>query len=273
MKYLALSFIFIVFSVSGFAQAPDISKLQGLGETKYHEVKYEPLDQTYHIFVRLPEEYTASKKYPTVYLLDGGAMFPMLGSYYRYLNFGEEAPEMIVVGVSYGSNDWGGQNQRSRDFTAPAKSSEAYGGAAKFSAFFKTTLFPLIEKEYASDSDKRIVFGQSLGGQYSLYAAQVETGLFWGHIASNPALHRNLKFFLNAIPKKDKNVRLFVSSGSNDNPRFLVPAKKWVAHWKDKNDVDWGLKTEILDGQTHMSAAPEAFRRGIKWIFELADKD
>ena len=271
-RIIELALISIALSGVAFSQGVNTSKMQGLGDTKYHEVEFEPLNQTYHIYVRLPEEYDANKKYPTVYLLDGGAMFPMLASYYRYLNFGEESPELIVVGVSYGSNDWGGQNQRSRDFTAPAESREEYGGASKFSKFFRVKLLPLIERKYASDPTKRIVFGQSLGGQYSLYAAQLETGLFWGHIASNPALHRNLEFFLANHPKKDKRIRVYVSSGSRDTPRFLVPAKKWVAYWTNKKKADWALKTEILEGQTHMSAAPEAFRRGIKWMFEIGEE-
>ncbi|MDH3492656.1 MAG: alpha/beta hydrolase-fold protein [Acidobacteriota bacterium] len=254
-------------TLSAFTQTVPIKHLQGLGDTRYHEVKYKPLDQTYHIYVRLPEDYDAKKKYPTAYLLDGGGTFPLLGSYYRSLNFSGEAPEMIIVGISYGSNDWGGLNQRSRDFTAPADSRAEYGGARKFSEFFRTTLFPLIEREYASDSSKRIVFGQSLGGQYALYAAQFETGLFWGHVASNPALHRNLDLFIKQEPLDDKKIRLYVSSGSLDNPRFLVPANKWVEHWNAREGVGWSLKTEILEGQTHMSAAPEAFRRGLKWIF------
>jgi predicted alpha/beta superfamily hydrolase len=36
---------------------------------------------------------------------------------------------------------------------------------------------------------------QGLGGQFVLYTALTRPDLFWGHIASNPALHRNLPFY------------------------------------------------------------------------------
>ena len=57
-------------------------------------------------------------------------------------------------------------------------------------------LIPLIESAYPSDDQQRIIFGQSLGGQFVLYTALTDPALFHGHIASNPALHRNLDFFL-----------------------------------------------------------------------------
>jgi predicted alpha/beta superfamily hydrolase len=268
-RSLLKTFLIIGFlPVCLFAQVEVLGQMQGLGDTKTHRIVYKPLDQTYYVYVRLPNEYDPKKQYPTIYLLDGGYTFPMLASYYQYLKFSEEVPEMIVVGISYGTDEREAGNQRSRDFTALSKEREYWGGAGKFSDFFRSTLFPLVEKTYGSDPNKRIVFGQSLGGQYALYAAQAETGLFWGHIASNPALHRNLEYFLKTQPVKEKRVRLYVSSGSNDEPAFFKPAQDWVKHWSQQTVPEWSLKTEILEGQTHFSAAPEAFRRGLVWILK-----
>ena len=219
------------------AEESSYRALHGLNNPSYHRLNYQPLDQVYHVYVRLPQDYQQGEKYPTIYLLDGGVTFPMLAGYYRYLRLGEEVPPAIVVGISYGTEDWRQGNARSRDFTAKAADRDHWGGAGDFAAFLRGTLFPLVESQYSSDPKRRIVFGQSLGGQFVLYVAQKAPGLFWGHIASNPALHRNLPFFLSTASREEskdnlETSRLFVSSGAEDDPRFREPAMQWMAHWK-----------------------------------------
>lgn len=239
--------------------------LPGMNTPEYHHVTSEALKRGFHVYVRLPATYNDfDKAYPTAYLLDGGITFPLLGSYYHYLRFGDEVPEMIIVGISYGSDF----NFRSTDYTADAPNRSHYGGAPEYQAFLKQTLFPLIERNYKSDASKRIIFGQSLGGQFVLYSAQTEPDLFWGHIASNPALHRNLPFFLqNHASSKINESKVFVSSGSQDQERFRTPALKWIDHWAEAPEIPWALKAVTLEGENHFSAAPQAFRRAIGWFF------
>ena len=64
--------------------------LQGLGDTRYHHVESASIGRGYHIYVMLPDGYdeSADDKYPTIYLLDGGALFPLLSAYYRYWTLG-----------------------------------------------------------------------------------------------------------------------------------------------------------------------------------------
>ena len=128
----------------------------------------------------VPDEIDSVKTYPTVYLLDGGITYPLLASYYKYLLLGEEVPELIIGGISYGTNDWQKGNQRSRDFTAKAADRSFWGGAPEFSEFLSSELFPFIENNYPSDSKQRIIFGQSLGGQFVLYAAQTKPEFYPG---------------------------------------------------------------------------------------------
>ena len=271
MKYatMCLSLLLILGPVP--ASTTDLQYLHGLGDTRYHYVQSEDIGRGYHIYVMLPEGYdsTADRRYPSVYLLDGGALFPLLTAYYRYLNFGEEIPNLIIVGISYGSDDFEGGNFRSTDFTAPSSEREHWGGAEAFQRFLGGVLLPFIERSYRSRQDRRIIFGQSLGGQFVLYTAQTKPDLFWGHIASNPALHRNLQFFLQdpAEPAAgETQPRLFVASGTRDDPRFRKPALAWMDHWSGR-PAPWLLKTEDLAGQSHMSAAPASFRSGMRWLF------
>lgn len=258
-----------ILSGAASAQTLNIKAMQGLGNPKYHSIKSQKLFQTYHLFVRLPADFDAKKKYPTVYLLDGGLTFPLLSGYYHYLRFTDELPKMILVGISYGSDNFKTGNSRGRDYTAKSKERDFWGGAGAFEDVLSQQIMPLVEKHYPADSAKRVIFGQSLGGQFVLYSAMTNPGMFAGYIASNPALHRNLEFFLQDAATGGKTVgksKLFVSDGSDDDPVFRGPALKWMKHWENKTKRPWQLKTTTLEGQSHMSAAPDAFRLGIQWI-------
>lgn len=263
---------FFLMTVSAASSAVETRFMQGLGDTHYQRIDSEILGRHYHIFIMLPDGYEQSpgEDYPTIYLLDGGTLFPLLSTYYRYLNFGEEIPDAIIVGISYGSDNFEDGNYRSTDYTAKSLERDYWGGADKFQRFLSDELLPFIERTYRSRADRRVIFGQSIGGQFVLYTALTKPDLFWGHVASNPALHRNLPFFLQKHGKAvidGEQSKLFVGSGSKDNPMFRVPALKWIEHWSNNDDNPWQLKTITLEGHTHMSAPPASFRQGMTWLF------
>jgi predicted alpha/beta superfamily hydrolase len=270
MIALSAALIFAASATISPGQPVSIGGLQGLDETRHHVVESEVRDKQLHILVGLPDGYDDSteESYPTVYILDGGELYPMLKSYSNYLYNGGEAPKLILVAISYGTDDWQKGNDRSHDYTAPTDERDYWGGAADFQAFLGDELLPFIEESYRSSRDKRILFGHSLGGQFVLYSAQTRPGLFWGHIASNPALHRNLPLFLAMRPEPPQSKSLvFVGDGSEDDARFLEPRKRWIEHWSQQSDLPWALRTESLDGHNHFSAPPASFRRGIRWLF------
>jgi len=244
--------------------------MHGLGDTLHHEIVSTEADHRYHVFVGLPPGYDEAEetRYPVVYILDGGVLYPLLRAYQRYLRLGEEVPPVILVGISYGTDDWRQGNNRSHDFTTPDEEQDHWGGAADYRAFLGKELIPAIEAQYRADDQRRILFGQSLGGQFVLYAAQTEPELFWAYIASNPALHRNLEFYLDRRPDKAADANLFVSSGRFDEPRFREPALRWIEHWSAERTPPWRLETRTLDGHGHSSAPPAAYRAGMRWLFE-----
>ena len=253
----------------------DTRFLQGLGDVRLERLDSEVVGRSYHLYVMLPDAYDASPElsYPTLYVLDGGALFPLLAAYYRYLRFAGEIPDLIIVGISYGTDSFEQGNFRSTDYTAPAPDRDYWGGAGRFQSVLAEELLPLVENRYRARSDRRIVFGQSIGGQFVLYTALTRPALFWGHVASNPALHRNLPFFLAAhfdgeTPAAD--ARRFVASAEFDDPGFRKPARQWIAHWSRQRELPWRLETAVLEGHSHMSAPPAAFRDGLRWLFGAA---
>jgi predicted alpha/beta superfamily hydrolase len=278
---LALIFC-IFFPLAVRAEQPFGGAMQGFGDVRHHILGSESLDRDFHLFVRLPEGYVEGdvEKLPTIYLLDGGITFPLMSGFYRYLTLAGEVPAAILVGIGYGTDNWQNGNLRSTDYTAPSEEREHYGGASRFQEVLRKEVMPLIERTYRSDPARRVIFGQSLGGQFVLHAALTAPDLFWGHIASNPALHRNLPFFLErrenasdqgSDPPRER-IRLFVSSAEYDDERFAVPARRWMEHWSAHESKPWALKTMVIRGENHFSAAPASFRQGMLWLFGDPDE-
>ncbi|MBT8098937.1 MAG: hypothetical protein KJO82_04265 [Gammaproteobacteria bacterium] len=256
-------------SIAAVAEAGQLDAMQGLREAQYHRVTARNLDRNYHVLVQLPPDYDESdnETYPTVYLLDGGRNFPLLSTFHQQLLNMEEVPAAILVGISYGADNFEDGNMRSTDYTAKSAERDYWGGAGAFQKFLAEELIPFVESKYRSQAGRRIVFGQSLGGQFVLFTAQTMPDLFWGHIATNPALHRNLPFFLEQPARGKTRPRLFVGSASNESPRFKQPLSRWIEHWAQAATTPWELKVMNLEGHTHLSANPTAYRQGMMWLF------
>lgn len=264
MKTLTLLLIIGCFTVTA-----EIEHLTGLKGSQYHQLKSNVVDHDYHIFVKEPEYDSAdvNKKFPVVYLLDGGVHFPGLVPYSGFMTLFKEQPPVILVGISYGTNDWQQGNNRSHDFTLPAASRSHYGGAAEFHQFLAEELLPMIEEIYPADPQQRILFGHSLGGQFALYCAMFQPQTFSGLIASNPAIHRNTEAFMQPLVAAAQQPKLFVMQAENDNAEYRLPRKKWLDFWQDKPH-HWQQQVMEAKGHNHMSSVIAAYRQGMKWLFK-----
>jgi len=97
--------------------------------------------------------------------------------------------------------------------------------------------------------------------------------MFWGHIASNPALHRNLDYFMGwkgGVEMPLGATRLFVAEGEFNDPRFKTPATEWIEYWSShERKKPFLLEVQVLSGHSHLSAVTESFRQGLHWLFSL----
>lgn len=233
----------------------------------YFRMRSAATGHDYHIHVRLPVDYAKEpdRRYPVVYLLDGDSLFPILGANHLFLHYDDGLPDAIVVGIAYGG--FGPVNKRSIDFNAPdASLTEAQAGAPRFQRFLADELFTEIERRYRSDAEKRIIFGQSRGGGFVLWSAYTRPDLFWGHIASSPAFEPGAERYF-AMPKARADTHLVLSSGTRDRADLRSQALRWTDYWRNR-DKPWRLHfVEIRDG-THAANAPDAYRAGMRAIFD-----
>ncbi len=239
---------------------------------------YFPLDSAavgrqFHIFVKLPESYASdpSRSFPLVVLLDGDTLIPMIAPQHLLLTYDEAVPEAIVVGIAYGGLGMD-VNMRHIDFRSVLPDGKP-GGAPDFLHMLEQELLPDLVARYRIDADRRMLYGQSRGGSFVLYAAHQRPDLFYGFIASNPATEGDGRLYgtTQAAPARKGNGLLVVASGTRDRAPLRAAALDWQQVMAGRSDWPWGAELVSIEGGTHSASAGRAYRAGILRAFGMAD--
>jgi predicted alpha/beta superfamily hydrolase len=278
--------IFILFLVSCSSQTAEKieTKNQPPTEiiTKYTELRSivsKEVNDTFYVYVRLPKHYkTETKSYPVLYLLDGDIAFDMSTSIIRYLQYAEDVPDIIIIGIGYGTmlND-NNLNFRERDysFTNIPLLKYGSGGADNYLKFLKNELIPYVEKNYRTNKN-RILDGYSLGGLFSIYTLLKDNNLFTSYIAGSPYLKENLDSLI-TLSKKIGNLnnRVFITVGeTEDNKNFHYPIEKIYSTLRRISKDKSNIKMVEFKNGTHFTCPAEALTYGMKFVFqrEMEDK-
>ena len=228
----------------------------------------------YNLYVHLPSEYEQNpeKNYPILYLLDGQWDFKMLDSIIGGLVYDEFAPEMIIVGVTYSGDNPDYGALRAMDYTPVRDASlPGSGDAAQFLAFFKEELIPFIETSYRAEPSRRVLMGSSFGGLFTLYAMFSEPDLFSGYVAASPSVHYGSRSAFEqeaeyASQHQDLPVKLFLSVGEREG--LAQPVKSFIQRVEARGYTGLEMETRIIEGERHASNKPEAYNRGLRFIFQ-----
>ena len=269
----------LILSLTGVSvrgQTPDdaVTPLNHLPALRgdYFRIYSEATGRPYHIYVRYPEGYdpAANVTWPTVYLTDGDSLFPILAANHLFLHYDEHLPEALVVGIAYGGFD-PAVNRRNIDFQSPGDGVEQPGAEA-FQRFLKAELLPRIETNYASDPERRVLFGQSRGGAFVLYSAVTDPDLFWGRIASNPSITPGIESLLEPAAQATRgDLGMVVTSGTRDRADLQAEAVQWLDHWESRAARPWRIHSVRIEGGTHAANATDAYRAGMLWLFGRDD--
>jgi predicted alpha/beta superfamily hydrolase len=226
----------------------------------------------YDIYVFFPDAYAkGTRKLPVVYALDGQWDFKLLASVYGGLFYDKFVPEMMVVAVTYHGGNPDYNALRAMDYTPkPVPLQPGSGGAPKFLTFLKTELIPFVEANYRADPSRRVLLGSSLGGLFSLYAMFTEPKLFSGYVAASPAVTYGDGFVLKqeaeyAAKHKDLPARLFISVGEIED--LARPVNDFTRILGGRGYDGLKIESRILSGERHAGNKPEAFNRGLRFIF------
>jgi predicted alpha/beta superfamily hydrolase len=245
---------------------PQLAALKG----DYFRLVSNATGRSYHVHVRLPEDYDAEKaaRYPVVYVLDGDVLFPVLAASHLFLTIDDKLPEAIIVGIGYGGFD-PAINKRNIDFLPPAAGiAPEAAGAPLFQRLLRNELLPAIDRRYRTDPARRIIFGQSRSAGFVIWSALTDPDLFWGGIANNPALEPALEAMRGkAAPATRSDLSLIVTNGTEDRPELRRVTQAWLAERTKRTDDPWKLRGVTIDQGSHAANSLDGYRAGMRILF------
>jgi predicted alpha/beta superfamily hydrolase len=233
----------------------------------------------YRIYVALPLSYSrnSSEIYPVVYLLDGDLLFGALTDPTRLLQSRGELPELIIVGIGYGTL-WEDTDKIKRlreiDYTPKATPDR---GAEKFLEFIQQDLFPYIDANYRTDPTDRTIAGISYGGLFPLYVLFDAPETFSRYIAVSPSLWWADRMIFKheeafADVHSDLPVKLFLAVGGLEeqqwyDSRMVSNLIEFHKRLEDRNYAGLDMEMVVMDDETHHSVFPGAISRGLRSVF------
>lgn len=265
---LNIKFASLVYLISAcflFASAQNFS----LYNTKENIFPAKNVADTFHIFISMPDDYnTTDKSYPVLYILDGDVTYGMAASIARYLQIGGNIPELIIVGIGYGSIDRNSGNKSRRDYRPIAE-----GGAENFLSFVKDELIPYVDSTYRTIPGDRSISGYSSGGLFALYTLFTQPETFSRYIVGSPYLvWDDYSIYdyeeISAEIIGNKEINLFISVGSEESDeKYFNPIDDLVTIIQDRNYSGLTLETKVFDGSTHLMGPPESLTHGLLSVF------
>lgn len=248
-----------------------------IARTEVRLIKSTFVNQEYIIQIYLPLTYNdTSKHFPVLYLLDADMTFSMAVDIVRWLTWSEEIPQTMIVGISYGSKDW--WDNRSRDYTPTKDTTKLWGdfplagGAKYFLNFLEKELIPYIDDNFRTDRNERIIAGLSFGGLFATYTLVNKPEMFNKYIISGPGLIWDNKIIFQFEEEYAKqhdglNAKVYSCVGELDEVNVIKPWNEFSSIIAKRNYKGLIYSSEILKGETHISAWPSSITRGLKYVF------
>jgi predicted alpha/beta superfamily hydrolase len=264
-------------ATAAFAQTPragaDTFPVVTLPGTQLRHLHSAATGRDYDIQISPPADYARNPaaRYPVLYVLDGQWDFKLMLSVQGGLTYDRWTPQIFIVGVTWSGANPNYDSLRAMDLTPQAtRQLPGSGAAPRFLAFLKTQLIPFIEANYRADPARRVLMGSSFGGLFTLYALFSDPGLFWGYMAASPAVsYANRAAFgqeaAYAAAHRDLPVRLFIAVG--DQEQLTGPVREFMDVVRSRNYAGLTLETRVIAGERHSGNKPEAFNRGLRFIF------
>lgn len=196
----------------------------------------------YRIFVAGPAGEIPDPGAPVIYLSDGNANFPILLEAAR--RQAREAPQVVVVGIGYPTEDGAVHRERRAYDLTPASSAPASGpgggpplvggGNDEFLGFIEEELKPEIGRRYKIDRRRQGLFGHSFGGLFVLHVLFSKPEAFQVYLASSPSIWWNdgsilaeERAFAEKYADKEVDARVLISIGEwEQRPRPDVPKER-----------------------------------------------
>lgn len=155
--------------------------------------------ESYRILVRLPSMPAPQAGYPTLWMLDGDASFPLVfskpaGGLFPMVSTPADRAGGLTVAIGFPGGAPFDAPARSRNYTPRPDHetgdivSSVFGGAENFLHFLVEELRPAISARYPIDPARNTLFGFSYGGLFTIHTLLHCPGHFQRYWAASPSL-------------------------------------------------------------------------------------
>jgi len=245
------------------------------------------LGEKREILIHIPDHGERDKRYPVLYLLDGGWHFSAVVGILdqmSYINGNTKCPEMIVVGIPL--------NDRFKDLTPSCDTtySKTSGEFEKFLSFVNDELFGYVDS-VCPTAPYRMFVGHSLGGLAVMNTLSFHPEAFNSYIAIDPSIWWDNQLYLkqsNPLLSKqvpaNKSVFLAIANTMDigmDTIKVRNEVGRNTQHirsilqLKDKleaiNGKSASFSYKYYNDENHASVPLISIYDGIKKIFEFYD--
>ena len=275
---VSLTFIALFFALNT-ASAGE-TRFQSVAQTEYplgnanlYEFHSEKAERDFRILLSLPAGYESADpdtRYPVIYVVDGQWHFSIAGSVAGGLYYDRGWHESIVVGITWKGTVDDANRLRFQDLTPTVVEGHPDAGRAdKYLDFLQYELIPYMDKHYRTSED-RILMGSSLGGLLSLYCLFTRPALFSDHVATTPAtwwdnglVFEKQKAFDPAALTRP--MRLYMARGGAELGQRGADAMAEALEAANYSNLEF--RFNVIEGAGHGGLNPEAFTRGLQFIF------
>ncbi len=266
MRLELIYLVFIAFILNNISAQSTASK-----QVSTFTIAAPQLDTLKTIWVYLPKDYKNSEKqYPVIYMHDAQNLFDASTSYVGEWQIDEYMDtltdkESIIIGIEHG-------NEKRIDELTPYIH-EKYGGGKgdDYLTFIKNTLKPHIDLTYRTLSEAKhtSIFGSSLGGLISFYAAIKHPETFGKAGVFSPSFWINSEIYSFVesieIPETSKFYFLVGTAESED----MVPdLERMLTLLKSKGVKENQIESHIIKDGKHSETFWSAhFANAYVWLY------
>lgn len=285
-----LAFVILLLPAVALAGNGKQSENWSMVQLEKHQIESDFLERDIRLQVGLPDGYgNTDNSYGVLYYLDGFTMSGSINDLVALLNWGEEIPKLITVGIELDVNnvdEW----YKERSYILTPSKSDIYeefgimaswcGGGPQFLKSIEKEVIPFIEQNYRVIKGDRTLVGHSFGGLFALYTLFENPSLFKRYLSSSPSLpwdDRVIFKMESGYSKKNSDLpaKLFLSVGSLETyPEDMVVhhLKELAAILELRNYGGLELTSVVFEDESHTSVRPASFSRGLRTLYSAEIK-
>ncbi len=230
----------------------------------------------YWIYVHAPQPPVDPGPWPAVLFMDGDDQFSAATGAYDELRAANAIRPLLLVGIGYGASYSRPRNRRGRDYTPVAHSDEpSSGGGDDFLRFLSASFWPQLLDRYPVADGPRGIAGHSLGSLLVLHALFQPQPFFTHHLASAPSIWWADRAILQQADRLRARqpalpAELFLDVGLDDTASMTGDLDLLEAQLNARPFAALDVSVRRFPGRNHYNVLPDAFREGLRTLFNDA---